>query len=347
MNPYHYAVVVGINNYPGWGDLDGPVNDANDFQEWLVSDGGLPPNNVVPLTVKKSGQNINEAEPIKHQVDNMLESIHRKMINDTAHDPEALWRQSRLYVFLAGHGIMPRAGESALMLANAHPERPENLETSMYADWYRNHSGIFKEVVFFADCCRNWCETAPAGGPPFKVGSPTGSPPVFSLIGYACAPARPAYEHKEGPPDERRGYFTRALLRGLRGAAAIDPDEGVITLKTLSPYVISAVEHATKDKPFPQAVSWPSSDSGYSLRFSAPSAAPLSKVLVHFPPGFARPVSLLRPDGTRDSWALAPRPWLLDLPDGRYSITETQPGSVDSFAQEGLFSVFGDCDVQL
>ena len=40
-----YAVVVGINHYPGLSDLKGAENDARAFQDWLVrKDGGNIPN---------------------------------------------------------------------------------------------------------------------------------------------------------------------------------------------------------------------------------------------------------------------------------------------------------------
>jgi hypothetical protein len=45
--------------------------------------------------------------------------------------------------------------------------------------------------------------------------------------------------------DQGRGYYTRALLAGLRGGA-VDPDHGVVTSTTLAQFVAQAVEAATR-----------------------------------------------------------------------------------------------------
>jgi len=343
MNPHHYAVVVGINNYPELTDLVGPINDADAFRDWLENEGGVPVKNIETLKTPPAGG----AEPIKGQLDDALARLHDMMRADTAHDP-ALWHQSRLYVFLAGHGIMPRGGESALLLANARKGRHENFEVSQYMNWYQYHGGIFKEVVFFTDCCRNRVDNAPASVPPFDL-TPGTPPTVFTLAGYACAPGTPAYERKEVeiPADQRRGYFTQALLRGLRGAAPVDPTEGVITSHTLAPYVSFAVRHTTSHKSIPQRVAMPSSDLAHPICFSAPSTVPISAVKINFPPAFNREVELLHPGGRRETWSKAPNPWPLAVPDGLYSVVELESGSGSSFHEEGTFAVIGDADVQL
>src|SRR5262249_52085496 len=56
-------------------------------------------------------------------------------------------------------------------------------------------------------------------------------------------------EHDE--PDKLRGYFTQALLEGLKGAAA-DANNGVIDSNTLAAYVKQRVLDLTKDRPYPQ-----------------------------------------------------------------------------------------------
>ncbi|NTV96679.1 MAG: hypothetical protein HGA75_14920, partial [Thiobacillus sp.] len=48
MNDQDYAIVVGINYYPGLGSLQGAEYDAGQFAAWLEdpAGGGLPPANV-------------------------------------------------------------------------------------------------------------------------------------------------------------------------------------------------------------------------------------------------------------------------------------------------------------
>lgn len=352
MNRFHYAAVVGINRYPGISDLDGPVNDANDFYDWLVGSGGVPQENVRVLRTSQlmpPDVDVANAQPIKTQIDDMLGELHEQVASDTEDDPLRRWDQSRLYVFLAGHGIMPRGGDSALLMANARKSRYENFEVSKYIDWYRKHGGMFKEVVFFADCCRNWFGKVEPSRVPFDR-SDTGPPAVvFALAGYACAPGNPAYEEKEAaiPAQERRGYFTQALLRGLRGAASVDPTVSAITAATLGPYVKMAVAELTRERRAPQEVKMPSSDLTHTICFGTPELVPTSNVRILFPSAFTRQVELLHADGTRETFADTPNPWHVELRDGLYSVVSADSGDGTSFADEGRFVVVGDRDVQL
>lgn len=352
MNPFHYAAVVGINRYPGISHLEGPVNDANDFHDWLVDMGGVPEENVKLLLTSQTMPpdiDVADARPIKVQIDDMLEDLHQQVARDTAPDFDRRWDKSRLYVFLAGHGIMPRGGVSALLMANARKDRYENFEVSKYIEWYSENGGMFKEVVFFADCCRNWYGRVEPSRVPFSS-SATGPPAtVFSLAGYASAPGNPAYEEKEAaiPPQERRGYFTKALLRGLRDAARVDPTVGAITGATLAPYVKTAVAEMTRRKRVPQEIKMPSSDLAYTICFGSPNDVLTSDVRILFPPSFTREVDLLHPDGTRETFADAPKPWVLKLRDGLYSVVSSESGEGTSFADDGVFVVVGERDVQL
>jgi hypothetical protein len=60
---------------------------------------------------------------------------------------------------------------------------------------------------------------------------------------------RQAREETDRPPDERRGYFTRALMDGLRGApTAIDDRTGRITSTQLKGHIAEHMRRATEDK---------------------------------------------------------------------------------------------------
>ncbi|WP_155944182.1 caspase family protein [Mycobacterium sp. 360MFTsu5.1] len=350
MNRYHYAIGVGITNYPNYSSLKalaGPVNDANAFRDWLENEGGVPVKNIEQLTTPIGAPTPGAAQPVKGQLDDAMERLHDKIEADTAHDP-ALWHQSRLYVFLAGHGIIPRGGESALLLANTRQGRHENFEVSQYVNWYHYHGGIFKEIVFFTDCCRNRFDKTPPSVPPFDLTDGT-CPTVFTMGGYACAPGTPAYDQKEAqtPANERRGYFTQALLRGLRGGAQIDLAEGVITGQTLATYVQFAVRHTTSHKPIPQHVTTPTSDQGYPIRFGAPTTIPMNQATISIPPAFAREVELRDPTGKRHKWANGPTPWPMTGPDGLYGVVEVSTMSGSAFQDDGRFAVIGDTHVQL
>jgi len=60
---------------------------------------------------------------------------------------------------------------------------------------------------------------------------------------------RQAFEEVDRPPDERRGYFTRALMDGLRGApTAIDQVSGQVTSTCLKGHVTEHMRRATERK---------------------------------------------------------------------------------------------------
>ncbi|WP_030299084.1 caspase family protein [Streptomyces katrae] len=348
MNSLHFALVIGIRRYPGIGDLAAPVQDAQMFRDWLVhpTGGQVPQGQVTLITTSAAAALATEAydaRPIKREIDNALEEI-----NDTvtaavqaaaaAGCPEP-WKQTRLYIYVAGHGIMPGGGETALLLADARAGRYENLELSNYVKWYRR-CGVVRELVVFADCCRQHLRLVEPSIVGFDLcANPTAE--VHTLVGYAAGEGNLAYEETEEtiPPDERRGYFTRALVAGLRQARK-DPAHGAVTAVTLAEYVAPALEEATQGKPFPQRSQMPS-DPGRPIVFG--TALEACSVTLHFPQGWTGgPVELLLQDGTRASHDPAAGPWSLSLPPGAYGVV--LPGTYDGtpFQGRGLFMAVGD-----
>ena len=121
--------------------------------------------------------------PTKGDVDDAFFDINTQARNDMK-GSAAHRETSRLWVFLSGHGMMPADGEGALLMANATAQRlGENIELRAYTDW-QVKTGIFREVVMFADCCRNWEIQAPRGLPPSTLGEPAGR--VHDVVGYAA-----------------------------------------------------------------------------------------------------------------------------------------------------------------
>jgi hypothetical protein len=354
VNQHHYGLAIGISRYPGVSDLNGPVVDASAFHDWMVGDGLVPPGNTTLLTSPDPAVTFPDADagvPIKQQVDIALRRLHTKARADIDNDRDR-WRASRLYLYVAGHGIMPNGGEAALLFANAQPGMYDNLELGAYLAWYKQ-TGIFSEVVVLADCCRNWFPQVPASVVPFDDPPEPGSR-VFSLVGYAAGPGDPAYEQIEDgvPPDERRGYFTTAVLAGLRGAAALDgPPYNCITSTTLARYVSVAVAQATAGKRVPQEVQMPDEPArpikfGQDAHHIAPPPVPTYRVRITFPGGWAAPVELLTASSGRLPYAGAPAPWVLDLPAGLYGVYLAGSWQTTGL-HEPTFTVTEDRDVQL
>jgi hypothetical protein len=368
MNPHHYAVVVGIGRYPGgFPPLGGPVRDALEFAAWLKGrrqGGGVPAKNIkLVLTPHVRSMALNRAKPTKEMIDRALQEIYdraRKAEDDADEDQrEEVRAQTRLYFFVAGHGIMPGGGQSALLDASAMPSRQLNLELRSYLDFFET-DGTFGEVCIFSDCCRTYAPFAQPGGPPFDKPARFGGE-VATLFGWATTAGRMSFGDES--PDDARGYFSRALVSGLRGNAT-DPDRGVVTASSLRAYVAAAVRESTKDKDeaMRQMVTMPV-DPDRERAFGPARKVPRQrgtstvrstgrdrrKVVIRFPDGFTDPVELVAPDGSKSFWEPADGAWTVRLFDGSWIVQRAGTElDTNGLAGDGVFTVLGeDRDVQL
>jgi len=360
-NPFHFAVVVGINAYPGgYKPLNGPVSDAKDFVGWLVdpAQGGLPDSNVeLIVTPKKVPTKPATAKPTKQLIDEALWEAHEKLSKAIGAEPEeeqaAAPAASRLYFFVAGHGIMPGVGAAALLDATARPRFQPNVELRSYVDWM-SVNGAFAEVCAFADCCRSY-ELLATAGQPFFSAPPRVGGAVVTLLGLATSAGDLSFEEvdAEADPDLRRGYFSKVLIEGLRGNAA-DPVTGLVTTSGLKSYVAPIVAKLTEDKPVPQHIEL---YSAVDMVFGPPRAGAARrppgrtarKVVISFPAGFTDSVELVAPDGARLAWEPVDGPWTVRLYDGEWFVQRAGSNQdTTGLAGDGLVSVAGeDRDVDL
>lgn len=344
MNELHFGFVVGINSYPGLTDLQGPVADAAAFREWLVDPdhGGLPVENVYQVSGTPAGVQVRagDARPTRSDIVSALYDVNEQVRQAIGDDPER-YERSRLYVFLAGHGIAPGKG-AALLPANARRGLfGENLEVGRFRDWYED-CGLVRELVVFCDFCRNRIALAEAGPLGFtRCGSSRGQ--VETFVGYAAAYDRVAYEEHEEtiPADQRRGYFSRALLEALSGAGAGGAE---ITSDTVASYVRQRVHEQTADRVPAQEARFPN-DLRAPLRFGAavPVGQPVRQVVIEPPAGKTGPIRLLDHQH-RPVTGLQPGQggWVVTLPDGLYAVVDDGSGRGDGFAGGGLFKVLGE-----
>lgn len=370
-NKYHYAVVVGINAYPGgYQALSGPVNDAHAFAEWLTDplQGGLPKRNVKKiLTPIRPPVRLPTAKPTKELVDDAIwcarQSLGRALQEVPDEEQSELRRRSRLYIFVAGHGMMPGGDKAALLDAKAVRGKQSNLELKSYVDWLVA-DGQFAEVCVFSDCCRNYELLAQPGLPPFDRPGEAGGE-VMSLVLLATTAGHMSFEETDDSisADERRGYFSRALVDGLRGNAA-DPQTGFVTYDGLRAYIDRLLYERTKNRPFglrQRVATWQSGD---DLTFGPPrtTAARTSQEGMLGPPGRERRKAIIRfdthlhgrvelvsPDGSTQLWDPQDGPWIVWLYDGIWYVQhEARPMDASGFANGGLVQVTGeDRDVQL
>lgn len=370
-NRYHYAVVVGINDYPGgYAALSGPVNDARAFAEWLTDPqhGALPKGNVRQvLSPKRRPVRLSSAKPTKELVDDAIwatrESLRRELQKAPEEERVGLRHESRIYLFVAGHGMMPGGGVAALLDAKAARGRQTNVELQSYLEWLVA-DGLFAEVCVFADCCRNYELLAQPGVPPFDRAGEAGGKVIF-LMALATTAGRLSFEDTDEsiPADERRGYFSKALVEGLRGNAA-DPDTGLVTHELLRAYVDKVVAERTSSKPAGLRQGIETRQSGGNLVFGPPRtrAAPraqrgdhrargreLRKIVIRFPARMRGRVELVAPDGSRQLWDPEDGPLTQWLYDGAWYVQhEGRPMDTTGLAGDGLVLVTGDNrDVQL
>lgn len=234
MNSLHYAVVVGVQHYATLTPLNHAVNDAVKFGEWLVTGGGVPKAHVRVLTSAPGTPGVPNRYPA---MDDVYDAVLAWRKHLTAHldgDPEG-WRQSRLYVFVSGHGVAFSSTDATLLAPEWDDDHRKGVSLAALKE-FLVVSQEFREVVLLADCCRDEDEgLANFAGPPPWQRSKTGR--GRCVFAFWKAAAYPQQGFEAGPEGEH-SYFTQALLDGLRGAAAKD---GRIDTNTLALWVEGSV----------------------------------------------------------------------------------------------------------
>lgn len=345
---------MGINRYPGYPDipLSFARSDAIAFRDWLIAaDGGeLPKENVRVVAASESEESKfstgGDARPRRDEINRALAAVNREARTKAVKPADR--EHTRLYIYLSGHGIAPPGGESALLMANAEDDLlGEYVEVSRYANWYVA-CGYFREVVIFADCCRQQLPGVPPANAPglTECSEPAGQ--TLRFLGYATGLGELAAEAGGAlNPDNGRGFFTRALLAGLRGAAR--DDNGSVTSSGLATYVRKSVEELTRKTPVQQRVQVVG-DLALPIVFrQAAPPRPMRKVRLRLPAGHAGQVQLLAGDlSVVGTWDPGSGDWSAELTEGLYQVAPAGPAMPNPFAAEGRFSVVGgDREVQL
>lgn len=236
-----HAVVAGINWYPSYTSLRGPVRDATRFAKWLKSEAYVPPDQVKDiLSPPARPAGLADAQPTLDRVKREFEVLARKAVQ------KDLFRLGRrLYIFLSGHGIMPtRAGapsfnETALLMANADPITLGNhLGGHSYAEWFRA-AGVFDEVILFVDCCRDQKDAVALTQPSMTI-LPPQRQPARNFYAAATQLASPSFEKPLGNAGEVSGVFSYVLMQALESASLCDP-AGMLTGKLLASHLYKEV----------------------------------------------------------------------------------------------------------
>ena len=223
-----FALIIGVDNYTDTQitTLGGSSNDARLLADALVRYGGFPLDQVILLA---SDQPV-ERRPSRG-------NILRRLSNLATIVP----KDGLLLFAFAGHG-MERGGQAFLMPSDAQLSDDVNLleqtaiNVTQIREWIQKTA--VQQVLLILDACRN----DPAGranvdnpltesykrGFSFSVRNKEVT--AFATL-YATTIGHRAYEFKE----KRHGYFTWALVEGMKGGAA--NSEGEVTLGSLVSYL--------------------------------------------------------------------------------------------------------------
>src|SRR5215475_5129129 len=224
-----FALVIGVDEYEDSqiNRLDGAGNDAKAIVEALVQYADFPRDQVRLLT---SDQPI-ERKPTRNKILRQLSNLRGAVPKD-----------GLLLIAFAGHGI-ERGGQAYLLPSDAELSNDVTLleQSSINVDELRKRileTGI-GQVVMILDACRN----DPSAGRgdadnrlttrftrAFNFEERNSEVKAFATL-YATAVGNRAYEYKE----KKQGYFTWALVEGLKGAAA--NEKGEVTLSGLLGYL--------------------------------------------------------------------------------------------------------------
>ncbi|MDR3636401.1 MAG: caspase family protein [Isosphaeraceae bacterium] len=359
-----FAVIIGVQAYPGLTNLEGPENDARAFRDWVVSpEGGNVPDG-------RRGQNFqpgwngnvrmilssdypvvnapNDARPICADVQAAFNDLY-DLAEANAKAGQGTVAGRRLYIYMAGHGIEPQLNHTALLMANAKERRfGFHILGKDYADFFYS-AGFFAEILLFMDCCRDYFPMVPLTPVPFDTRSDHAAPDhVHYLYGFATKWKR---RSRERPINgQTRGVFTTALLEGLRGGAS---DGNRITAASLRSYLNECMQlffdpQSLQDPEIPKQpefVQFPSEGDGLVIVENVP---PLRyDVVIHLSPDtMGKRVQVLGPKFTNvaaQTVASADR-WPLQLPRGLYLAQALELGQQADFEVKGTG---GTVDVQL
>ncbi|MFY9607710.1 MAG: caspase family protein [Blastocatellia bacterium] len=228
-----WALIIGIDGYedPQISGLVAASNDAKQLAAALISHGGFPRDQVIVLASDGPPRNRPSRGNILRRLSNLQGTV----------PAEGL-----LVVAFAGHGI-ERGGRAYLLPSDA--QMSENValleETAINVEvvktWIR-HTGV-GQVLMIIDACRNdpiagrgdeenrLTEAYTRG---FRFDVRNQEVKAFATL-YATDIGYRAYEDRE----KKQGYFTSALVEGIKGGAA--NENGEVTLGRLVRYLEETV----------------------------------------------------------------------------------------------------------
>ena len=227
-----WALVIGVDQYadPQISPLKGAANDAKTLADTLIRHAGFPQDQVILLATDQPA----ERQPTRLNVLRRLSNLASLVPKD-----------GLLLISFAGHGI-ERNGQAYLIPSDAQLSDDlaflEESAVSVTRMRERIRATGVGQVVVLLDACRNDPGgRADAPNPltqayvnAFNFDVRNREVTAFVTL-YATAVGQRAYEYTE----KKQGYFTWAIVEGLKGGAA--NEKGEVTLENLVKYVQETV----------------------------------------------------------------------------------------------------------
>jgi hypothetical protein len=228
-----WALIVGVDAYEDKqiSPLYAASNDANALADAFSRYAGFPKEQVILLASNQP----TERQPTRGNVLLRLANLARMVPKD-----------GLLLFAFAGHGI-ERNNQAFLLPADAKMSdnirilQSTALSVTEIKDWVQEMS--VKQVIILLDACRNDPTAGRAEAPNrmteayrrgFDFDSHNSQVEAFATL-YATRVGERAYEYAE----KKHGYFSWAVVEGLRGRAA--NDRGEVTLGSLEKYLQDTV----------------------------------------------------------------------------------------------------------
>jgi hypothetical protein len=242
LNSGDWAIIAGVNYYPGITNLVGPVRDAAEFRLWALGRGFVPDDQAITLPSSPAPPGTRAAaKPTILDVSAAFE-----VLTDAADKKRNRQLGRRLYIFLSGHGVAPMLTatpdyqEASLLAANCNKDSLYwNVGGRAYAEWFRAR-GIFEQVILFADCCRDLEDNvSPAilELPPWPIGRAPAGRQFYALPTMLGSRA---YEREFGKPPVVRGIFSYVVVEALKNPKLYN-DEGSLLASSLEQHLYTTV----------------------------------------------------------------------------------------------------------
>jgi hypothetical protein len=241
LNADHWAVVAGINFYPGIRNLQGPMLDAATFRNWAQDAGYVPDRQVLRVPCSLAHPELDDAQPSMEGISRPFETLFKAAEKRKFH---RLGR--RLYLFFSGHGIVaaktgqPDFNEAMGLAANAEPMLlAKHVALRSWAEWFRV-LGIFDEVFLFADCCRDLEDLVT----PMPITAPgdwraeRGAGRQFYV--FSTKFASKAWEQTLGNPPQVRGVLSYVVTEALKNPKLYNA-RGELTASDLEAHIYNEV----------------------------------------------------------------------------------------------------------